>query len=429
MKNDLAERHKDRACGFAGIFWNAAAVGVYACQSPVILVFVSRCAGLADAGMVSIAFAAANIFWSLARYGVRNYQVTDLTGRFSLRTYIWHRMLTCASAGLACLAWLAFQAGTGLYTVEKAGILLAVTGFRLMDAMEDVFVGAYQRRGRLDAGAKRMLVRLVLSALAVCVCILTGLSVSISFLAGTAVSVVLLFWMYWGPSVSMADVSDTQKQAEETFYAVRQLFLECLPLCIGTTLTIFIGNAPKYLIDWYLDDQTQAVYGFLMLPVFVLTMLVQFLYQPMVKNIGELWIQKKKTVIIKQAAVQCFLVIGVVILLHLLGSEMGLLALSGIYQVRLQIYQEEFAWLLAGGGCFALASYVSVLLTAARRQSFLAAGSALSFLVCIGFGKRFLAAGGLAGAGKLYFMMNLILLLADLTGFYFGIKGMEKSNE
>ncbi len=100
MRKDLAKRHPDRACGFAGIFWNTAAVGVYACQSPVMLVFVSRCAGLADAGMVSIAFAAANIFWSLARYGVRNYQVTDLTGRFSLRTYIWHRMLTCAAAQL-----------------------------------------------------------------------------------------------------------------------------------------------------------------------------------------------------------------------------------------------------------------------------------------------------------------------------------------
>ena len=56
--------------------WNLIAEGISAGQSALILVFISACMSINDAGIFSIGYAISTIACVIGAYGVRNYQVT-----------------------------------------------------------------------------------------------------------------------------------------------------------------------------------------------------------------------------------------------------------------------------------------------------------------------------------------------------------------
>ena len=111
-------------------------------------------------------------------------------------------------------------------------------------------------------------------------------------------------------------------------------------LCIGTFLHNVLGNMTKYLIDFYPTDAEQAINNYLMLPVFVVTLMNYVLMRPAVKSIGDLWSRREtnelRRMIIRHVLVLIFLAgiitAGVLIL--------GLQILSWMYQVPLTRYRD-----------------------------------------------------------------------------------------
>lgn len=63
--------------------WNTASGIISAVQSAVILIFISRFLGVVEAGTFAIAYAIANLVGVFAKYGVRNFQVTDMEEQFT----------------------------------------------------------------------------------------------------------------------------------------------------------------------------------------------------------------------------------------------------------------------------------------------------------------------------------------------------------
>ena len=74
---------------------------------------------------------------------------------------------------------------------------------------------------------------------------------------------------------------------------INRILKECTPLAIAGTVSMYVGNIPKYMIDWYMTEEIQAIFGYLMMPAFCIVLLSRFVYQPMIRDIGLLW-QKKE---------------------------------------------------------------------------------------------------------------------------------------
>ena len=53
---------------------------------------------------------------------------------------------------------------------------------------------------------------------------------------------------------------------------LKKLLWVNLPLVIGDFLTIYITNCPKYAIDSYLTEETQAIYGIIAQPVLIVAL-------------------------------------------------------------------------------------------------------------------------------------------------------------
>ena len=118
--------------------WNTVSGMINAGQSALILIFISHFLTHTDAGMFTIAFALANLFSTMGRYGVRNYQVTDVQENSRFGEYLRARLYTVTGAMAIMLAYLAFQAAKGIYSVEKISVLFVICVWKMIDAVGDV---------------------------------------------------------------------------------------------------------------------------------------------------------------------------------------------------------------------------------------------------------------------------------------------------
>lgn len=391
----------------SSVLWNAVGGMMNAGQAAIILIFISYRLGIKTAGIVTIAYAVANLFLSIGKYGIRNYQVTDVKGDFTFSDYFYSRCITTTIALALFLAYLGYVLTFGGYSSEKACILFEVTFLKLIDACEDVYIGRYQQVGRFDVGAKIMAVRMILSSAAISLSVLAGLGIYLSLLGGILVSLILDFY-FIRHTFSIAKARILPGNSKK----VRQLLKICMPLCIGTTLSIYIGNIPKYMIDAYMSEETQAIFGYIMMPVFVIMLLNQFIYQPMIKELGDLWDSRNFTGFKRSVTKQCRIVAGLTFIVIVGGLLLGLPVLGMMYNVNLSAYKSEFFVLLLGGSFYALAYYLNVPITTIRKQNYIAYGYALATVLSVIFGRQLVVAKGMMGAALLYLSINVFLVIA-----------------
>lgn len=80
---------------FENIVWNATGNFTYLAAQWVIVVLVTRKTGLENAGILSLAMSISATFQTLAFFGMRNYQVSDVKRKYVLeklyaRNYNWN---------------------------------------------------------------------------------------------------------------------------------------------------------------------------------------------------------------------------------------------------------------------------------------------------------------------------------------------------
>lgn len=388
------------------VIWNAIGGMLNAGQSAVVLIFVSHNLGIFAAGTVTIAYAVANLFLSMGKYGVRNYQVTDQEEKYSFGDYFYSRIVVLVTVISVLFLYLIYETATGEYTCEKAVVIFEFSLLKLVDAFEDVYLGRYQQQGRLDVGAKIMAVRLMISTVIICGLICVGAGIHIAIWCGLIGSVFLdLYFLKETFHIANASISKWNKSD------VRKLLIVCFPLCIGTTLATYSGNVPKYLIDRYMDEQTQAIFGYIMMPVFVIMLANHFIYQPMIKEQSELWKDHKRKIFNRKILKQCLIVAFLTVVMVVGGILIGLPMLSVMYHVDLTPFRKEFVFLLLGGGFYAMAYYLTVPITIINKQKYIALSYAFIVFASAAFGKYVVQAKGILGASVLYLFINIALTI------------------
>lgn len=394
----------------SGALWNTVGGMINAGQAALIMIFASYFLDVTASGLISIAFATANVFMSLAKWGVRNFQVTDACGSFSFSAYFCGRMISFVGTALCLALYLGIYLYAGTYSFAKTLLVLEVSALKLVDAVEDVYAGEYQRQGRLDVASKIMTLRLAVSTAVICFMLIISANILLSFFAGLLISVAIDIYCL-GQTRRRFGCICQMKLAGQT----GRLLKSCLPLCIGSTLSIYLSNAPKFMIDRYMSEDIQGIFGYMIMPVFVITLLSNFLYQPAMQIMGILWEKRDPKKFIKYIYTQVAMLAGGTVLILLVGGTIGLPVLSVLYNSDLSGYRVEFLILLLGGSLYAFAYYLTVVLTTVRKQNTVAIG----YLVAVAFnligGRWFVTTNGIMGAARLFLCSNLLLCVFCLV--------------
>lgn len=390
----------------AAWLWNMAAGMINAGEAVVLLMVVTRTTGIEDAGIVTISMAVANMLMTIGKFGMKNLQVTDIRRENSFSTYLVSRIITVISMlGLAGIyAW------NGVvhrgYTKEKALILFLICAIYSVEALEDVFWGLYQQKGRLDIGAKMFCIRWIwILSVYIAGLIMFRNLFRATFLAWITGIILLGIWLKKTYPIL------GEHRSRVSIGEVIELFRRAVPLAVSAYLSFYIINAPKYAIDSILSDVEQACYGFVSMPIFVIGLVNNFIYQPVLVRMAAEWEERAYDSLKKRIIKQLIFLTGVTGICILSAAMVGIPVLSFLYNTDLSAYKKELLILLLGGGALAANGYLSIILTIMKQQKKMMAGYMIIAVLAISFSEWFVLNYAALGAAILYSLLAFLLFL------------------
>ncbi len=396
--------------------WNALNAMLSACECPVALMFITRILGMNDAGVFSIAFAVASLMLYIGLYGLRRFQASDLNEEFKFADYNGMRFITCGVMALACLGYCAYGCAFNGYSFNKAGVVLMVCVLKLVQAYTDVVHGNMQQKGRLDVAAKSSAVRYVLEVVAIIVTMIVTKDLLISVAVSAVVSIVVMMLTTMAAGRKYCDTYVPRFGAAE----IKTLTIDGFPLFASLFLNMYICNAPKYAIDKYLTEEIQAAYNLIFMPAFMVMLLSNFIFNPIVKSYAELWLSdsaEQHKELWKKIRAQMLFVLGLTVLGLAVAATIGIPVLSLIFGTDLSDYKTELCIVMIGGGALGYANYFSTVITIIREQKSMIACYGIAAVFAYMLSGILVKSQGIFGASVMYaiIMTVLAVLLAVIT--------------
>lgn len=399
-----------------GYIWNAISGLINAFQSVLILIVLAHTCGPFYAGIFSLAYSVANLLLNIGHYNLRNFQVTDSTGKYSFQNYFSTRIITFGLMTVATLLYVVYGRVVINYSDEKTLIVLFICLIKGMDCIEDVFWGEYQKEGRIDIAAKCMSIRLFLITFLYCIILLISRNLLL-----TSVLVLLIGYPTMIFLIAFSKRYFPNLKVKFILSNIGTLIKEGFGLFISAFLAFYTINASKYAIDIYLSQEMQAYYAYLSMPVFVIALFSNFIYQPILPGLAKEWAEKAFKKVKKRIVQQFWLIVLSSCLIILLGIFIGIHILSFMYHTDLTIYKIEFLLLLIAGSIYAYIGFVTIVLTLMRKQKLVSVIYIFVAIVTFFMANLFVSKWGMLGGVVQYVFAMLIeaVLLSILMIFTF----------
>lgn len=400
-----------------GVIFNALSGTVNSLQSVVWLMFITRILGINEAGIFTIAYAIANLLLLIGRYGVREYQASDVNRVFTWSEYYVSRLISIAGMMAVTLIYCLYMGTMGGYSVYKAAVVFLMTLLKAADAYEDVYHGMYQQRGRLDIAGLSMFIRLGGQMIVFSVMVLCGFNLAVTLIITNLFTwpFAVLVQKWWNKKLGIYNERPDRAR-------VKKIFIVCSSIFFSSFISFYIGNLSKYKIDALMSEQDQAYYGFISMPVFVVALLANFIYQPILKDMSVLWNEYKISRFLKKIGKALLLILGVSVGVLGAGYLFGIWGLELLYGVELEQYKTEFMILLSGSSLLAVSSFFRVVLIVMRKQKVIFASYVILWVIAEFMTIQLVKGRGIYGAAVSYAVSMCIAVLMFIVIMVYSIR-------
>ncbi len=393
----------------------------FACQWLVTGFFIKVLsplgAGELNAGYLATAMTVTNIFLTLASYGMRTYQVSDVDERYSSGDYIMSRVITVTAAIALCFL---YSVIVGYAGVQLWCIFLFLL-YKLLEAVTDVFHGFCQKHERMDIIGISYAVRGILSL--VVFCVLFKATGNLNLTLGAMVLLCYAFSAGY-------DVINTKR-----FYlpvkptdrsSVWRLLYECLPLAVYVFLNTTTASIPKLFFERMAGTEAMGIYGLVNSPVLILQVGVAFLFAPFITTFANKLKDRDYKGFIRLSA---FITLGVfaVGLVGLGGVLLiGKWGLSFLYGSEIAAHSALLVPMVVCTVFTSLALFYCMLLTVLREMKGLILSTLFGIVVSLAISVPFIS--GFSFFGVTY--ATIIALVVECVALaYFGITSLNKKEK
>ncbi len=244
----------------------------YACQW-LMSVLVVRISGYEDAGILAIAMSVTASPAIVGLFNIRSYQVSDVKGEFTNKTYIYSRIYTNVASFIVCAA----MVGIGGYTYEKAMVILTFMVFKVVEGFADVYYGIEQMNARMDYAGISLAVR----GVGTIGFFIMGFIFLKSLLASILLLTVfnILFLLFYDRRIikkwiKTDDVFDNKE--------IVRLLCICFPLAVVAFLNNLSINIPKIFLEDYFGSEIMGFYSSVASPTVVIQLAATTVFAPLV---------------------------------------------------------------------------------------------------------------------------------------------------
>ena len=326
----------------------------------LITIAATHFAGAEQAGMFALAVTIALLLMFVGNYGVRTYQVSDVREMQSFNDYQIQRIITCAGMLLVGFIYCRLRGYEGTMMAITMGVIL----FRAFDALADVYEGRLQQKDKLYLAGISQTVRYVV-ALVICIIVLA--------IARN------LAWACWamalaeGATVLVVTMPLTYFETERSYpwskRAIKELFMQCLPLFLALFLYNVLESMPKFAMEGALAYENQLYYMVINGTSQMIVIIFGLVYRPQLVRLARIWANPEQRKRFDLVVLAMFAVI--VLIAGLLAAVMmwvGVPVLSFVYGIDFNPYRSLVLVMCAEGGLCAAVDFLYQIITLLREQ-------------------------------------------------------------
>lgn len=393
--------------------WNTIGSGLNSINSLLLLIIVTRINGVSNAGIFTLSFATACMFYIVAIYSGRTYQVTETDKEVSDNEYIINRIITSLVMILISFLFAIFYN----YNNYKIIIFMLICGFKCIEAICDVFHGILQKNNRLDIVGKSLLLRSLLNIIIFVIIDMITKNLIFSCISLIVSNIFVLIFI---------DIKKSLLYKEKSNYinkkSIFKIFTFGFYVFAFTFVANYIVNAQRYPIDSFLEDNLQTIFGIIIMPGTIIMLVNQFIIQPIIIKLKESYLSKLKEQFLSIIYKVILLTLLTGLLVMITAYFIGIPILNLMYGLNLKIYLYNLILVLFGATLYTVSSVLSnglIVLRKTKIQMFIYIIIAIFTTI---ISNKFVYLFGFNGAIYSYLLTMILLLLLYIIVFFINVR-------
>jgi len=260
--------------------WNTIGTSAIAFISLLLLIAVTRINGIEDAGIFSFCFSFAMLFFMIGLYGGRIYQVSDVSGEFESKTYIYLKFISSAAMLIAAVVFILAND----YDRDRVILLLSIVIYKILDAIADPLYGVMQRQGRLYYAGISMTLKAVIGFVAFLAVNLATHNLIVASYCLIAANLIF---------IAVYDIPRVRRLEKIGLLPFGNLKPTLSLLKASVFIFAFalfanlLVNIPRYFVDIYHNDEALGWFGIVIMLATMLNLFVTFVIQPKIVSLSE----------------------------------------------------------------------------------------------------------------------------------------------
>lgn len=405
------------------LMWNAFGNVVYLASQWFLTYITIAVLGYENGGVFSLAMSISSSFFSVATFGMRNFQVSDLSGQFSDRVYVLSRYATSILSAVLC-------AGFVLANRYDATIVLCTAiyfAFKITEAFTDVYHGIMQRNLRMDLIGIDCILKGVAEA-AIFTAVLVFTRDLVFSLIGLVVVSELVVFLFERRACLRLDGKSISERAgfESTCRDVVRLLLSCIPVAVYSFLFNTMGQAPRYFLEQVSGSELLGIYTSIALPITIVQVSANFLFTPFTTPLA-MHIDRGDVMAFKRLVIRMFVSIALV---GLVALPVYAFAAEPVYRVLFGAKIVPYLYLgiplVISGVLVAAAWFAANMLIVVRAMRTLLIASVVSFAVSVAICVPSIELMGLNGATVSYITGLVIFIGIGVAGLHRKVRTLVK---
>lgn len=402
------------------MIWNTLGSFVYlGCQWLLTFVVVRLSSDLNNAGNLSLAISITNLFFNIACFNVRPYQVSDVKNRITDREYSAFRIITSLVSFFLCIIYTQMFG----YSIYKSSCIIIFMVFKLGEAWVDLLHGFEQKKSRMDIGGKSLFIRgiLSISSFTLLFKITSSINISIIGMAIVTIGYILTYDMYFVRG--FADV-----KPYITVRRFKELTFEFLPLTLAGLMSTAGMTFPRQLLENYSGTEILGIYATVATPAVIVQVAATYVFNPLLTLFAIYNAENRKRdfgkLFLKTSVVLC-----VISLVALGGCKIfGKWGLTFLYGEQIGKYSYLLIPVMLFTALNGFVWFLWNILIVLRKLKELFVVNFLGLFVCILFMKGFIQKYGMNGVSYVLILYTFLLILMMLSVLYVNMKKCKSNN-
>lgn len=367
-------------------------------------ILVVRISGYEDAGILSLVISFTNIFYFIALFGVRNFQVTDINHEFSDRDYLTSRHIT---SGIALILFVIAMFCMKFNHITVLCCLLYMI-FKIFEGYTDVIFGIWQNHD----GYFEILISYIGK----------GLLTIIGFCAGlyffdlpVAIAIQAFLYFLFIVIYDGNEIKKLVKNFEIKTGQYKKMLIPCIPLMIYGLIVPYLNFLSRYVVELKFGTEILGYYSSITMVFTVMSTLMGSIFVTILPKIAYLYQTGKYKELNKYIAIANFGIIGFGIICVVLGMLLGDFVFSILFGKQILSYMYLLTPTIIASIILSLVSLTSSILISFRKNTLMLWINIIGVVVCTLSISFIVDAWGLVGA-LFALMISLLIVYVILLG-------------